>query len=236
VSPAAGAIRCGAVLSVLAVAGCGATASIAQREARCVDKNWDASSYVSIPVDDSAWHQAIRRICGEAGRERKLGSGGGLSRSELAKIVRNHPRVAYPLCTNIYMNARAYQLNDAQAKYLPARRIPGLARHYCDVVFGSGLATDSDGFTDADKDKLSREHPELLTPSCIAGAEGEYDQERQHHLSRKDFRKVMVFVCTESARQGYVSLSGRVDKVSIRALSRRATLRLIRQGRIHVVG
>ena len=132
------------------------------------------------------------------------------------------------------MNARTYHMTPAQAKYLPVPSVRRLARHYCDLVFGSGVATDSDGFTAAEKDRLSRRHPELLTPTCIAGAEAVYDKEPRHALTRTDFRRVTVIVCTESARRGYVSLSGKVDRASIQALSRRTTLRLISQGRIHV--
>lgn len=151
-------------------------------------------------------------------------------------MIQRHPELAYPLCTDEYMNARTYRMTAAQAKYLPVGRVRRLARHYCDLVFGSGLATDSDGLTAAEKDKLSRQHPELLEPTCVAGAEAAYDKEHHHVLTRRDFRKVMVIVCTESARRGYVSLSGKIDDASIKELSRQTTLRLIRQRRIHVVG
>lgn len=126
------------------------------------------------------------------------------------------------------------RLTPAQAQYVPRSLLNKLGKHSCDVTFTSGLATDADGLTDADRDKISRQHPELLAPFCLAGAYVEYDSERQHVFTRRDVRTVMTTVCTEAVRRGYIRPTGG-DDAAVKALARRTTIRMVHSGQIHLL-
>ena len=146
--------------------------------------------------------------------------------------MQENPPVAYPICEQNVVAERD-GLGPGFDRYLTTPMLRRLGRHYCDVVFSSGLATDSNGFTPAEQDSLGKQHPELLTPFCLAGGQVEFDKEQQHVLSRPDMRKVMRRVCPEAVRRGYATLSGKTDYAAARELSKRITLQMIRSGQIH---
>jgi hypothetical protein len=229
---AAGAGWCAAGLAILVLAGCGASASPAERQARCFEKHRDDTASISIAVPGKAWEAAVHRICAEASREAKLPSSGALSGDDAKSIARRHPRVLYPICEENAIQERD-RADPGVAKYLPAPMLRRLARHYCDVVMASGLGFDADGLTGADRNSIARRHPAFLAAFCVAGANLGYDKERHHVLTRSDLRKVMARVCVKAVRRGYIRPDGGSNDAAVKALAKNETLRMIHRGEIH---
>jgi hypothetical protein len=230
-SPTAG-VGCftAALVAAAGLVACGSSASPSQRLARCVESGQDTRE--GLPVSDDAWTEFLRRACREALREDKLSSQGGVSEAEAKNLARRHPQVTYPLCEDLELRARD-QLQPDAAKYVPTPMLRRLAHHLCNIIVSSGAAFDAEHVTGAKANALSRRHPELLTPYCLAGANAGYDKERRHAFTRRDLHKVMTRVCTEAVRRGYIRPSGGNDEAAVEALARREALRAIRRGEIH---
>jgi hypothetical protein len=231
-SPTAG-VGCLAATLVAAagLVGCGSSASPSQRLARCVESGQDKGGE-ALPVSDDAWTTFLRRACREALRENKLSAQGGVSEAEAKDIARRHPRVVYPLCEDLEFRARD-QLQPDAAKYVPTPMLRRLGHHLCDIIISSGAAFDAENLKGAKANALSRQHPELLTPYCLAGAYAGFDKERRHVFTRSDLQKVMRRVCTTAVRRGYIRPSGGNNEAAVEALARQEALRAIRRGEIH---
>jgi len=232
-SRAAGAGWCAAGLAILVLAGCGESATPAQKLARCVDRQQETGGF-GLPVSNDAWVASVRRICRQAAREDLISAQGGLSKKEAQRLAVRHPRLLYPMCEASELETRD-TLDPGAAKHLREPALRRLGRHYCNVVTASGIAFDSDGLTGADRNALARRHPELLMPFCIAGADSSYDKERSHNLSRADFHKVMGSVCSKALRRGYIRPSGGNDDAAIEALAKSETLKMIHRGDVHLL-
>jgi hypothetical protein len=228
----AGASWCAAGLAICVLAGCGGSATPAERQARCYRAHQNDTDQFNFDVPHSAWQAVVRRVCGEAQREGKLNAQGALGESGADAILRRRPRVVYPLCEAEMIRARDQALRGA-VKYLPTRSMRKLGRHYCDVVVSSGLWSDEDGFSAADREKVSRQHPEILAPFCLAGAYADYEREKVHVFTHPDLRKVMTRVCVKAITLGYIRASGHDDLAAIKALSKRVTVAMIKRGELH---
>lgn len=185
-----------------------------------------------MPVSNEAWKAFVRRACRESEREHKLSSNGGVSTADAKDIARRHPEVVYPLCEDVELRTRD-QLEPDAAKYVPPRLLRRLGHHLCDIVLSSTGGFDAGQLRGAKANALSRRHPELLAPFCLAGAQAAYDRERRHVFTRRDQYTVMQRVCTEAVRLGYIRPTGGDNDAAVKSLAERETLRAIRRGEIH---
>jgi len=212
--------------------GCGSSASASQRLSRCVEAGRQSTGGNSLPVSNEAWQAFIRRACRESEREHKLSSNGDISTADAKDIARRHPEVVYPLCEDVELQTRD-QLEPDAAKYVPPRLLRRLGHHLCDVVLSSTGGFDAGQLKGAKANALSRQHPELLAPYCLAGAQAAYDREHRHVFTRRDQHRLMQRVCTKAVRLGYIRPSGGGNDEAVKSLAVRETRRAIRRGEIH---
>lgn len=220
-------------LAVIAVlAGCGSSASASERVSRCVENGRQSGGDAAQAVSSEAWNAFVRRACRESEREHKLTSKGDVSAADAKDIARRHPEVVYPLCEDLELQARS-QLQPDAAKYVPPSRARRIGHHLCDLVLSSPGGFEAGRLTGPQSNALARQHPELLAPYCLAGAQASFDGERRHVFTRRDLRMLMQRVCTKAVRRGYIRPVGEDNDAAVRALARAETLRAIRRGEIH---
>ena len=222
----------GALAAAVFLTGCGSSASASQRLSRCFETGRQSTGGNALPVSNEAWKAFVRRACRESEREHKLSSNGGVSTADAKDIARRHPEVVYPLCEDVELRTRD-QLEPDAAKYVPPRLLRRLGHHLCDIVLSSTGGFDAGQLRGAKANALSRRHPELLAPYCLAGAEAAYDRERRHVFTRRDQHRVMQRVCTKAVRLGYIRPTGGDNDAAVKSLAERETLRAIRRGEIH---
>ena len=221
-----------ALAAVAVLAGCGSSTTASQRVSRCVENGRQTGGNAAQAVSSEAWEAFIHRACRQSEREHKLSSKGDVSTADAKDIARRHPEVVYPLCEDLELQARA-QLEPDAAKYVPPPRARRIGHHLCDLVLSSPGGFEAGRLTGPQSNALARQHPELLAPYCLAGAEASFDAERRHVFTRRDLRTVMQRVCTKAVRRGYIRPVGGGNDAAVRALARTETLRAIRRGEIH---
>jgi hypothetical protein len=215
----------GGALATLLAVGCGGGGGPTPEEALAECRESLSTAFLSgfsevmdpaFDAPEDAARQTGRLFCAEAVNQQlhELDPESAEFREGIIALVEEKPQVLYPLCEGSALSGFDTLPPELQTDEM--RRETVLAgRRYCDITieegyFARGLerpATRAE--VEAVADRIYREHPELITPTCVLGGMTGYESAplvvEGVEVAPARARTYFERVCTEAAKAGAFS-------------------------------
>jgi hypothetical protein len=211
-----------AVVTVLLAGGCGGD-GMTEAEAIAECERTFAAGYLrsftamwesQLDAPEAGARETARLFCAEGARQGidEIDPDSPEFREAVETLIEEQPELLHPVCEDSALAGFQTLPPELQTEEM-RRETARFGRRYCNLVILEGLFSFERPPTQAElveqADRIHREHPDLLTPTCVLGGMTEYENAplvvEGVEVAPKRARVYFERFCTEAARSGALS-------------------------------